>query len=123
MAVIYPPGWCVLQWSQVRAELIEYLKSALSFEAEIADGEMAALVHFIFDDHDFADDLPGILGFVLFDEKEIEAVQNFVGCLDRAIGPREKKLSDVTKSDWEPVAEAARQALDQLLVHGQRTFS
>jgi len=79
--------------------------------------ELEFLVHFIFDDHDFGQS-ERLIGAILLNRQEAEAISVFVAQLDLAIGPRSKPLSAVNESDWSPVARAASDALTALAVAG-----
>lgn len=114
----YPKPWAALKYPGQRADLLEYLKSAENPRLFTDVPELEFLVHFIFDDHDFR---PASTqrGLTLLTDAEERSIEIFVSALDRAIGPRTKKLSEVSASDWRPVSEAARLARADLLQQGE----
>lgn len=122
MAIRYPDSWGQLTNPQARLELLEYLKEAgdpLGFRDQ---GAVEALVHFVFDDHDFFPDPVAELGVVLVDAKEARALSSFVGALDTAIGPRSRPLAAVDAQKWEQVARSAQAAHATLIEQGCPVF-
>lgn len=114
----YPKQWAALKYPGQRSDLLEYLKSAENASLFSDTTELEFLVHFVFDDHDFQP-ASAQRGLTLLSDSEEDAIRAFVSALDRAIGPRTKKLSDVSELDWRPVAEAARLARAELLKQGE----
>lgn len=114
----YPKPWATLKHPGQRDELLEYLKSAQDPLMFSDTTKLEFLVHFIFDDHAFQ---PASVqrGLTLLNGAEETAIASFVSVLDRAIGPRTKRLSQVSESDWRPVSEAARLARIELLRQGE----
>jgi hypothetical protein len=110
--VTYPDEWRTLSQPHVRSELIEYLKSTAGPNPFADRSELEFLVHFIFDDHDFAPDAKALIGIVLFDASESESINSFVNALNRAIGPgKDWPRGPVNDLDVRTTAEAALRVL------------
>ena len=105
----YPESWGVLQYFWQRAELLAYLKDCRDrTHYEFAD-QINFDVHFFFDDHDFADDPEGLIGYVLFDDKEVALIKAFVGEYEKMVDVNSKT------EDWAPVMAAAGHAYDYIV--------
>lgn len=114
----YPKAWATLKYPGQRDDLLDYLRGAQN-PLTFADAtELEFLVHFIFDDHAFQP-ASAQRGLTLLNDAEEVALDSFVAALDHAIGPRTKRLSEVSELDWRPVAEAARLARTELLRQGE----
>ena len=110
--VTFPDEWRALSQPHVRSELIKFLKSAMDPSHSSDRSELEALVHFIFDDHDFAPDAKVLIGLVLFDSSEAELINPFVNALDHAIGPGKSWPRNIANvSDVCTAAEAAHRTL------------
>ena len=105
-----------------RAELLEYLKSA-DLKLPPNPVELEFLIHFIFDDHDFVPSSTRLVGSILLDTNEASAVDDFVGALDCAIGPRDQPIPNLSERDWSPVRRAARVALTLLVRSGEAKYT
>lgn len=115
-----PVTLSALTHPHTRSELIAYLSAAANPECWKDATEVSFLVHFIFDDHDFQPAEEQI-GKTLLNKAEASALNDFVTCLETAIGPRSKPLSALKAADWAPVASAAAISGDALALTGERT--
>lgn len=117
----FPEEWRVLSQPWVRSELMEFLKSAMDTTQTEDRDELRALVHFIFDGHDFTPDAANLVGVVLFDIQEAELVNSFINAFDRGIGPGDAWPEHV--GNLEEICRTAKVALGALMLRGTATFS
>ncbi|KAF0187369.1 MAG: hypothetical protein IV086_05535 [Hyphomonadaceae bacterium] len=117
----YPPSWSGLDYPWQRAELIAYLLDAQNLALWQEPDEVKFLMHFVFDDHDFQPPSQQ-LGFMLLDDEEVDAMTAFVTAFSSALGPRSKRLSEISAEEWSVVARTAAHARLCLLQKGESWF-
>lgn len=122
MSITFPDSWSPLQHPHVRSELLLYLKDATRTDLWRNEADLEFLIHFFFDDQDFRPANEQI-GWSLLNDKEADAITGFIVALDSAIGPRSKRLSQLSESDWVHVPSAAEAALSEILKAGEPVLS
>lgn len=105
----YPESWGDLQFFWRRAELLSFLKDCRDRTHYETEDEINFDVHFFFDDHDFADDPEGLIGYILFDDKEVDLIKAFVSEYGKVIN------LDFKTVDWAPVMASASHAYDYIV--------
>jgi hypothetical protein len=114
-----------IQFVEMREELIETLR-ALSdkkyqelawvqgqFPEGIMEDNFDYAVHFLFDDHCFADDPEGLIGYCLVDQQEAELIRSVTKSIDKVLsqlGNDKSDLEYISSPLWDEVIETAKQA-------------
>jgi hypothetical protein len=114
-----------IQFLEMREELIETLR-ALSdkkyqelvwvqgqFPEGIVEDNFDYAVHFLFDDHGFAEDPEGLIGYCLVDQQEAELIRSVTKSIDKVLsqlGNDKSDLEYISSPLWDDVIQTAKQA-------------
>jgi hypothetical protein len=112
MSISFPNRWSTLEQPHVRHELISFLALVSAAAGQLSAAQADALVHFIFDDHDFGERMEAQVGVTLLDQDEASAVEEFVSCLDKAVGVGRAGALSISPTYWSLVSAAAGRALE-----------
>jgi hypothetical protein len=118
----YPASWNGLSHPGRRSELLGYLEELATpdprplWHEERGRGQSSDIdqvFHFFFDDHDFDE---SAIGYILFDEREVQAVAVVKIALELILADHPDGTDDdfVEHRGWPKVREAAASALMQM---------
>lgn len=113
-----------LKYLGMREELISYLQGLsdknYQYQAWVEDkkpngghDELDYAVHFLFDDTSLAEDPSSMIGWILIDSKESDAILNVTRALDNIFDKYGLNLTDkeyIAKEEWKRVIDAANKA-------------
>ena len=102
-----------LSYPLLRIELLNWLDDSKSISRLTDITELEFIVHFFFDDHDFAPDPRAMIGLALFDDVEAALLGTFIDALTEYIGEG-RSFPTLLKENAGQIAEAATVAYDLL---------
>lgn len=102
-----------LSYPLLRIELLNWLNDSKSISRLTDKVELEFIVHFFFDDHDFAPDPKAMIGLALFDDTEANLLGTFIDTLTKYIGEG-RSFPPLLKKNAGQVAEAATVAYNLL---------